>query len=329
MATTARDIMTAGAECVNEDETLLAAAQKLRQLDVGALPICGNDDRLKGMLTDRDIVTKAVALGKDVATTLVGSLAQGKPVTIGADDSVDEAVATMAKHEVRRLPVIDGRRLIGMVSQADIARRAPKSLTGALVKEISEDGSSRRRVGGGFGRLVVLALPVVGGVFAATRSRNATPGSVETSTEVAVPVSTAYNQWTQFEEFPRFMGGVEEVRQLDDTRLHWVADIGGKRQEWDAKIIDQVPDQRIAWQAVTGKKNGGVVTFHRIDENRTQVKVHLDYEPEGLVEKVGSVLGIDSGRVKFDLERFKQLIESQGGESGAWRGEVRSGQQQS
>ena len=327
MATKARDIMTAGAECVNEDETLLEAAKKLRTLDVGALPICGRDDRLKGMLTDRDIVTKAIALGKDVTTTLVGSLAQGKPVTIGADDSIDEAVATMSKHEVRRLPVIDGRRLIGMVSQADIARNASKQQTGKLVHAISEDGGSRRR-GGGLARLVVVALPMVGAFLAATRSRNTTPGSVEMSTEVAVPVSTAYNQWTQFEEFPRFMGGVEEVRQLDDTRLHWVADIGGKRQEWDAKIIDQVPDQRIAWQAVTGKKNGGVVTFHRIDENRTQVKVHLDYEPEGIVERVGSALGLDSGRVKFDLEKFKQLIESRGTETGAWRGEVRSGRQQ-
>jgi uncharacterized membrane protein len=328
LATTARDIMTAGAECVNEDETLLEAAKKLRSLDVGALPICGRDDRLKGMLTDRDIVTKAIALGKDVTTTLVGSLAQGKPVTIGADDSIDEAVATMSKHEVRRLPVIDGRRLIGIVSQADIARNASKQQTGKLVQEISEDGASGRSLGGGVRRLVVMALPLAGALFAATRSRNATPGSVEMSTEVAVPVSTAYNQWTQFEEFPRFMSGVEEVRQLDDTRLHWVADIGGKRQEWDAKIIDQVPDQRIAWQAVTGKKNGGVVTFHRIDENRTQVKVHLDYEPEGIVEKVGSTLGIDSGRVKFDLEKFKQLIESRGAETGAWRGEVRSGEQQ-
>jgi CBS domain-containing protein/uncharacterized membrane protein len=320
--------MTAGAECVNEDETLVDAARKLQRLDVGALPICGNDDRLKGVLTDRDIVIKAIALGKDVATTLVGSLAQGKPVTIGADDSIDEAVSTMSKHEVRRLPVIDGHRLVGMVSQADIARHGTAKQAAKLVKEVSEDGPSRRGVGSTLGRLIVLALPLGGAAFAASRSRATTPGSVETSTEVAVPVSTAYNQWTQFEEFPRFMGGVEEVRQLDDTRLHWVADIGGKRREWDAKIVDQVPDQRIAWQAVTGKKNGGVVTFHPIDENRTQVKVHLDYEPEGIVERIGSALGIDSGRVKFDLERFKQLIESRGTETGGWRGTVQSGEQQ-
>jgi uncharacterized membrane protein len=326
LATKARDIMTAGAECVNEDETLLDAARKLRALDVGALPICGNDDRLKGMLTDRDIVTKAIALGKDVATTLVGSLAQGKPVTIGADDSVDEAVKTMAKHEVRRLPVIDGHRLIGILSQADVARNLGRKQTGKLVQAISED-SATRSGGGRLRGVALLALPLAAaGWF--VRSRNATPGVIEMSTEVAVPVSTAYNQWTQFEEFPAFMSGVEEVRQLDDTRLHWVAEIGGKRREWDAKIIDQVPDQRVAWQAVDGKKNGGVVTFHPIEANRTQVKVHMDYEPEGLVETVGSALGFDSGRVKADLEKFKQLIESRGTESGAWRGTVQSGQQQ-
>ncbi len=147
--------------------------------------------------------------------------------------------------------------------------------------------------------------------------------NIEQSIEVDVPVRTAYDQWTQFEEFPRFMSGVEEVRQLDDTRLHWVADIGGKRQEWDAKIIDQVPDQRIAWQAVTGKKNGGVVTFHRIDENTTRVTVQMDFEPEGPVEGVGDALGVPERRVKGDLEKFKEFIESRGVETGAWRGEVK------
>ena len=137
MATKARDIMTAGAECVNEDETLLEAAKKLRTLDVGALPICGRDDRLKGMLTDRDIVTKAIALGKDVTTTLVGTLAQGKPVTIGADDSVDEALQTMKDHAVRRLPVIDGHDLIGVVSLGDLATNVEDEDVGDLVEAIS------------------------------------------------------------------------------------------------------------------------------------------------------------------------------------------------
>ncbi len=139
MATKARDIMTAGAECVNEDETLLDAARKLRALDVGALPICGNDDRLKGMLTDRDIVVKVLAEGKDPGSTKAGELGQGKPVTIGADDGLDELVRTMAQHEVKRLPVIDGHRLIGMVSEADLAEHASPEQVVSVVRGVYAD----------------------------------------------------------------------------------------------------------------------------------------------------------------------------------------------
>jgi CBS domain-containing protein len=137
MSKTARDVMTGGAECIGENETLLDAARKLAELDVGALPICGDDDRLKGMLTDRDIVVKALAKGKDPASTRAGELAQGKPVTIGADDSIDEALHTMAEHKVRRLPVIDGHRLIGVVSQADLAKNVEDEKVGDLVEAIS------------------------------------------------------------------------------------------------------------------------------------------------------------------------------------------------
>jgi len=136
--TTARELMTSGAECVGEHETLADAARKMRDLDVGALPICGEDDRLKGVLTDRDIVVRCVAEGGDPSQTRAGDLAQGKPVTIGADDSVEEALRTMAEHKVRRLPVIDGHRLVGMLSQADIARAMPNAATGDVVEEISE-----------------------------------------------------------------------------------------------------------------------------------------------------------------------------------------------
>ena len=134
--TTARDIMTKGAECVGENDSLVDAARKMRDLDVGALPICGTDDRLKGMISDRDITVKAVAEQIDL-TQPVSTFAQGKPVTIGADDSVDEALRTMAKHKVRRLPVIDGDRLVGIVSQADVARNIDESKTGDLVEAIS------------------------------------------------------------------------------------------------------------------------------------------------------------------------------------------------
>jgi CBS domain-containing protein len=134
---TARDIMTPGAECVGENETLVDAARKMRDLDVGALPICGEDNRLKGMLTDRDIVVKVLAEGGDPKTTTAGSLAQGKPVTIGADDSVEEALRTMKEYSVRRLPVIDGHDLVGIVSQADVARNLPEDKVGDLVEAIS------------------------------------------------------------------------------------------------------------------------------------------------------------------------------------------------
>jgi uncharacterized membrane protein len=145
---------------------------------------------------------------------------------------------------------------------------------------------------------------------------------IEESIDVSVPVETAYNQWTQFEEFPDFMEGIERVKQLDDKRLHWVAEVGGTREEWDAEITEQKPDERIAWTATSGKGNAGVVTFQRLDPQQTRILVQLDWEPEGVRESIGSTLGMDSRRVQGDLERFKDLIEARGAESGAWRGEV-------
>ncbi|MBA2615331.1 MAG: SRPBCC family protein [Actinobacteria bacterium] len=149
--------------------------------------------------------------------------------------------------------------------------------------------------------------------------------TIEQSIDVNVPVSTAYNQWTQFEEFPQFMEGVESVKQVDDTHLHWVAEVAGKRHEWDAEVAEQRPDERVAWKATDGKANAGVVTFHRIDDSTTRVMVQMDWEPEGVVESAGAAVGADDRRVKSDLERFKKLIESKGSESGAWRGEVDQG----
>jgi uncharacterized membrane protein len=143
------------------------------------------------------------------------------------------------------------------------------------------------------------------------------------SIDVNVPVRTAYNQWTQFEEFPHFMEGVKEVRQITDTTLHWRAEIAGKEEEWDAVISEQIPDQRVAWTSITGAKNAGVVTFHYIDPNTTRVTLQIDYEPEGLVENVGNALGLVKARIGGDLERFKKFIEARQTETGAWRGEVR------
>jgi uncharacterized membrane protein len=146
--------------------------------------------------------------------------------------------------------------------------------------------------------------------------------TIEESIEVQVPVRTAYNQWTQFEEFPRFMEGVEEVRQLDDTHLRWKADIAGQDREWDAEITEQHPDERVAWKSTGGAQHAGVVTFHRIGEGQSRVMLQLDVEPDGIKEQVGDKLGFVKRRVKGDLERFKELIESRGSETGAWRGEV-------
>jgi uncharacterized membrane protein len=149
---------------------------------------------------------------------------------------------------------------------------------------------------------------------------------VEESIEVNVPVSTAYNQWTQFEEFPEFMEGVESVKQIDDTHLRWVAEIGGQRHEWSAEIVEQKPDKMVAWRALEGHDNSGTVTFEPLDQNRTRINVVMEHETEGLTETLGSALGADSRRVKGDLERFKELVESRGAETGAWRGEVERGE---
>jgi uncharacterized membrane protein len=146
--------------------------------------------------------------------------------------------------------------------------------------------------------------------------------TIEASVEVKVPVSTAYNQWTQFEEFPRFMEGVESVRQVDDTHLHWVAEIGGVRREWDAEITEQHPDERVAWRATEGAGNAGVVTFHRLSSDTTKIMLQLEFEPEGIVEQAGDKLGIVKHRATADLARFKEFIEDRGSETGGWRGDV-------
>ncbi len=146
--------------------------------------------------------------------------------------------------------------------------------------------------------------------------------TIEESVEVKVPVDVAYNQWTQFEEFPRFMEGVEKVQQLDDRHLHWVAEIAGKRNEWDAEISEQRPDERVAWHSTTGATNAGAVTFHRLGDDRTKVMLQLEYEPESAVEKTGDALGVVKRRAKRDIERFKEFVEARGHETGAWRGEI-------
>ncbi|MDQ2966475.1 MAG: SRPBCC family protein [Chloroflexota bacterium] len=145
------------------------------------------------------------------------------------------------------------------------------------------------------------------------------------SIEVDVPVTTAYNQWTQFEEFPRFMEGVKSVRQLDDKTLEWTAEIAGVARSWRAEIVDQTADRRVSWRSTSGTRNNGVVTFEPLGDKRTRVTVEMDVDPEGLVENIGDALGILDRRIQGDLERFQEFIEARGRETGAWRGEVKQG----
>ncbi len=144
----------------------------------------------------------------------------------------------------------------------------------------------------------------------------------EHSIDVNAPVRAVYNQWTQFERFPQFMDGVEQVTQLDNKRLHWKARIAGKTQEWDAEITEQLPDQRIAWRSITGDMNAGVVTFHHLSDTTTRIMLQLEYAPEGVVETAGAALGFLDRQVKDDLDHFKQLVERQGGTTGGWRGTI-------
>ena len=146
--------------------------------------------------------------------------------------------------------------------------------------------------------------------------------NVTQSIDVDVPVRTAYNQWTQFEEFPKFMSGVKQVRQLDDTHLEWTAEIAGKDKTWKAEITEQNPDERVAWKATDGAENAGVVTFHRLAEGKTRVTVQMDIDPEGFVENVADKAGILDRRVKADMKRFKEFIESRDSATGTWRGDV-------
>ena len=181
----------------------------------------------------------------------------------------------------------------------------------------------------GGGAAAAVALPQVRGLVTKTMP-SSIPGRrrgrvIEETIEVDVSVSTAYNQWTQFEEFPLFMQGVDQVEQRDDTRLHWVATVAGQTAEWDAKILEQHVDRQISWISADGRKTRGTVTFEPLGEQRTLIRLSMGYQTEGLTEQLGSAAGLDAARIRGDLVQFKQLIESRGAESGAWRGEVSAG----
>lgn len=175
-------------------------------------------------------------------------------------------------------------------------------------------------------RMVTVAALAVGGVLLSQQFKkkrgSGNLSSVEESIEINVPVSTAYNQWTQFEEFPKFMDSVREVRQLDDTHLHWRAEVAGKEKEWDCEITEQIPDKRIAWRSTSGVRNGGTVTFHKINDTTTRIMLQIDYEPEDMMEKAGDAIGAVRMEARGNLQRFKEMLEARGKETGAWRGSV-------
>jgi uncharacterized membrane protein len=175
-------------------------------------------------------------------------------------------------------------------------------------------------------RVMTVAALAVGGMMLSKklkRNRASNGGSsVEESIEVNVPLKTAYNQWTQFTEFPRFMDSVHEIRQLDDKHLHWKANVAGEEKEWDAEITEQIPDKRIAWRSTGGVRNAGVVTFHKISDECTRIMLQMDYEPENMAEKVGDMLGAVRMEARGNLKNFKELLEKRGHETGAWRGSI-------
>ena len=175
-------------------------------------------------------------------------------------------------------------------------------------------------------RVVTVAALAVGGMMLSKQMKknrgSGNESSIIESIEVNVPLRTAYNQFTQFEDFPQFMKSVHEIRQLDDKRLHWKANVAGEEKEWDAEITEQIPDKRIAWRSIGGVPNGGVVTFHKISDNVTRVTLQMDYTPEGVLETIGDALGAVRMETRSNLSNFKEMLEKRGSETGAWRGKI-------
>jgi uncharacterized membrane protein len=181
-------------------------------------------------------------------------------------------------------------------------------------------------------RVVTVAALAVGGMMLKKQMEKKQGGmdkgegsSITESIEVNVPVRTAYNQWTQFEDFPQFMASVHEVKQRDDRHLHWKANVMGEEKEWDSEITEQIPDKRIAWRSISGTPNSGVVTFHRLSDSCTRVTLQMSYQPEGAMEKVGDMLGAVRLETRQNLQRFKEMLEKRGSETGAWRGSIPQG----
>jgi len=263
------------------------------------------------------------------AGTVVSELAQDKKFRAKLLAAIGHATA--AQQRARRLTLFASASRIAADTQVrNEMRRLTRDLQAAWGRTEKKRSHRLRTsmlvaVGGGAAAAMTIPQSRKWLMSRAGLDGRATPRVIDSALQVDVPVSKAYNQWTQFEDFPQFMEGVDEVQQLDDTRLHWVASIGGKHAEWDAKIIEQHPDKQVTWVSENGKTIRGTVSFEPLGADRTLVRLSMSYRPEGLRERVGSAAGLDARRVRGDLQRFKEMIESRGYETGAWRGEISSG----
>jgi uncharacterized membrane protein len=271
------------------------------------------------------------------ATDLAAALAKDRKFQRELLRAVGHGV-TARRRAARRIGFLAAA---GRIAADERVRREVRQMTKNLERawsRVEKKKSHKLRntliVVGATGAAAAVAIPIKKRLSAPSSTNGfgaaapTTPRTIDESIEVGVPVSTAYNQWTQFEDFPLFMEGVDHVEQRDDTRLHWVATIAGKKNEWDAKILEQHPDRQISWISEDGKKTRGTITFEPAGEYATLIRLSMSYQADP-VEAVGSVAGLDQRRVRGDLERFKDLIESRGAETGAWRGEISAGQAQS
>jgi len=287
--------------------------------DSGTGSVGGNDTDLS-----RDITTgSAGSTGGAAGSTDVGA---GDVTTAAGGGDLGMSTGSEFSSTPARSSTSESVTTGSSMPARDLASGADVGETPAGRTDVGETTGGGGGIAGSLPGAAIGALAgaALGAAASAMLGAGGREGSsyIEHAIEVNAPVRTVYNQWTQFEEFPKFMEGVERVQQLDDKRLHWHADIGFKDKEWDAEIVDQVPDQRVAWRSTSGAPNGGVVTFQPLDATRTRVTLRLEYTPDGLVENVGDTLGLVSRRVEGDLARFKQFIEARGTETGGWRGEI-------
>ena len=285
--------------------------------------------------TKQAVVETADTAGQTVLDAAEAVAAYVDPLV--RDEKVRQRVAAAviagatAQRRARQLTGVTGlaRRLGG-----DPVLRRQLAELGLQLHEAQRRATRARRhtvrngllFAGGIG-LALVALPRMRARVRSLGNSASSGGDVtiEDEIELNVPVATAYNQWTQFEEFPRFMEGVDEVRQLDDTLLHWAASVAGKHAEWDARITEQEPDQRISWESVDGKSTRGTVSFEEAGAARSRVRLKMSYTREGVTELVGSAVGLDNRRIRGDLERFRTLVEERQVATGDWRGEVQQG----